>query len=540
MKIRLAILAVGAVMVAALLGAAGHAQFDQPSRFRQLDQSVRSRPLDQSLRSRTIGRRNVPRQGFGGFANSEEKLVARFDKDKDGRLNRAERTAARAAAGNTGQFGFGRRPFRFGSANAEPGRRLAPADVRSYPATTPLYDLGALRTIFLQFENDDWEEELAAFKNTDVEVPATMTVDGRTYKEVGVHFRGASSFMMVPEGLKRSLNISTDFAVKDQDLYGYRTLNLLNANNDPTFLRAVLYTDIARRYLPAPKMNYMRVVINGESWGVYLNAQQFNSDMLRDDFKTTKGVRWKTPGSPRGRAGLEYLGDDAAAYKQIYEIKTKDEAESWNALIQLCKVLNQTPPEKLEAALAPLLDVDGALKFLAVEVALVNSDGYWTRASDYNLYRDPKGQFHILPHDVNEGLGGEGGGFGFGGGSSRLDPLVAVDDPSKPLRSRLLAVPALRQRYLGYVRDIATRWLDWNAILPVLKANHDLIASEVRVDTRKLYDVAGFEAGIAPTGNPLKSFIDTRRTFLLTAAPPAVAPARVAAPAADNSRRAAN
>jgi hypothetical protein len=531
MKIRIAILSVGAIMVAALLGSAGHAQFDQPAR---------PRTFERSLRPRSIGARNIPRQGFGGGANSEQKLVARFDKDKDGRLNRAERAAARGAVGDARQFGFRRGPFR-GSVDAQPGPRLTPADVRTYPATTPLYDLSALRTIFLQFENDDWEDELAAFKNTDVEVPATMTVDGRTYKEVGVHFRGASSFMMVPEGLKRSLNISTDFAVEDQNLGGYRTLNLLNANNDPTFLRAVLYTDIARRYHPAPKMNYMRVVINGESWGIYLNAQQFNGDMLRDEFKTTKGARWKAPGSPRGRAGLEYLGEDAAEYKQIYEIKTKDEPESWNALIQLCKVLNQTPPDKLEAALAPLLDIDGALKFLAVEVALVNSDGYWTRASDYNLYRDPKGQFHVLSHDVNEGLGGEGGGrgFGFGGGGSQLDPLVAIDDSSKPLRSRLLAVPALRQRYLGYVRDIASKWLEWNTILPMLKASHDLIGGDVRVDTRKLYDVAGFEAGIADTGNPLKSFVDARRTFLLNGAP-APAPARVAAPAADNPARAAN
>ena len=159
---------------------------------------------------------------------------------------------------------------------------MAPADVKSYPASTPLYDLGTLRTIFLQFENADWEQELAAFNNTDVEVPATLTVDGKTYKDVGVHFRGASSFMMVPEGSKRSLNLSFDFVDEKQALGGYHTLNLLNANGDPTFLRAVLYSEIARQYIPTPKANYVRVVINGESWGVYVNAQQFNKDFTRD------------------------------------------------------------------------------------------------------------------------------------------------------------------------------------------------------------------------------------------------------------------
>ena len=453
--------------------------------------------------------------GFaGGFGTTPElELVAQYDKDGNGRLNRDERRAARAAvAGNANQGGF--RRFRGGN-SGEPGRRLTPADVRPYP-TTPFYDLGTLRTIFLEFENADWEDELADFHNTDVEVPATMTVDGRTYKEVGVGFRGASSFRMVPEGLKRSLNLSVDFAVDGQNVGGYRTLNLLNANNDPTFLRAVLYTEISRRYIPTPKMNFVRVVINGESWGVYLNAQQFNTDFLRDNFKQTRGARWKAPGSPRGQAGLEYLGNDLDAYRRIYEIKSKDDPESWQALVELTRVLNETPVDKLEAALAPILDIDGALRFLAIDVALVNSDGYWTRASDYNLYRDVQGRFHIIPHDVNEALGGEGGGrFG---GRVQLDPLVAVDDPSKPLRSRLLAVPALRQRYLGYVREIAEKWLDWNALQPILTPAHNLIAAEVKVDTRKLYDVAGFQAGIASTGNPLKAFLDGRRSYLLGAA----------------------
>src|SRR5262245_43327144 len=49
---------------------------------------------------------------------------------------------------------------------------------------------GTLRAIFLEFERDDWEQELAAFWHTDVELPATLTMDGKTYPDVGVSFRG--------------------------------------------------------------------------------------------------------------------------------------------------------------------------------------------------------------------------------------------------------------------------------------------------------------------------------------------------------------
>ena len=444
-------------------------------------------------------------QGPGNQGSEPQlELVPRFDRDGNGRLNREERRAARPVAAQAAQNRMQPRAF---AGEPRPGRRLAPADVGPYPRT-PFYDLGTLRTIFLEFEAADWEQELADFFNTDVEVAATMTVDGRTYRDVGVGFRGGSSFLFVPSGLKRSFNISVDFANQGQNLHGYRTLNLLNANNDPTFLRAVLYTEISRRYVPTPLMNYVRVVINGESWGVYVNAQQFNTDFLRDSFKETRGARWKVPGNRFGGAALAYLGNDVAAYRGRYEIRSRDNEESWRALIEFTRVLNDTPADKLEAALRPILNIDGALRFLAVEMALVNSDGYWARASDFNLYRDPSGRFHVIPHDVNEAFGAERR-------SPQTDPLSAIDD-TKPLRAKLLAVPALRERYLGYVREIAQKWLDWNALLPILEPAHRLIAPEVEVDTRKLYDWAGFKAGIAAADNPLKTFIDARRAYLLS------------------------
>src|SRR5207302_1535524 len=112
------------------------------------------------------------------------------------------------------------------------------------------------------------------------------------------------------------------------------------------------------------------------------------------------------------------------SYKFTYQIKSKDTPESWTDLIHLCRVLSTTPPDKLEQALSPLLDIDGALKFLAIDKALINDDGYWLRQSDYNLYEDEKGRFHVIPHDANETLrepemGNEG---------MKLDPFAGTDD----------------------------------------------------------------------------------------------------------------
>jgi hypothetical protein len=145
-----------------------------------------------------------------GPNQAERPVVAQFDKDGDKRLNAAERRDARTwlesqpgmgpggrggRGGPGGPGGMGRGGMQPGS----PGPALTPAQVKNYGAE-PFYDPTVLRTFFIQFENDDWEKELTAFNNTDVEVPATLTIDGKVYKNVGVHTRGASSFFGVPEG----------------------------------------------------------------------------------------------------------------------------------------------------------------------------------------------------------------------------------------------------------------------------------------------------------------------------------------------------
>lgn len=459
--------------------------------------------------------------GFGGRFGGVRPplaLVEKFDADKNKRLNSEERHAALeyVQTQGAGMRGRGRRGG-FGPqlGPAEPGARVSRSDVQAVPATVPFYDQSTLRTVFIDFVDTDWEDQMEAFKETDVEMPGTLTIDGRSYPDVDVSFRGASSFMMVPAGRKRSLNVTLDNVRGDQNIYGYNSLNLLNSHTDPTFLRSVLYLQAARDYLPAAKANWVRVVINGENWGVYENVQQVDKPFLAEWYATRNGTRWKVPGSPNGRGGLEYLGPNADPYKQIYEIKGNDNPKAWAALVELTRVLNQTPPESLEQALAPVLDVDNVLRFLAIEAVFVNNDGYWVRASDYNIYLDTTGRFRLVPHDTNETFPTrpEGGGRGFArGGDATLDPLTGINDAAKPLRSKLLAVPAFRARYLAYVKEIAGKWLDWNTLQPIVARSQALIGAEVKADTKRLDDFMAFRRGAAD----LKGFADARREFLLS------------------------
>jgi hypothetical protein len=557
-----------------------------------------------------------PGGGPGGMMGQTRAILKDYDKDGNGRLDAEERKVAlealkKAPGGRPG----GGRPGGFpggGGETPKPGVQVKVSEVKNYP-DAKLFEPTVLRTLFLDFESKDWEAELEAFHGTDVDVPCTLTVDGKKYPNVGIHFRGMSSYFMVRAGSKRSMNLSLDHADAKQRLYGNKTLNLLNSHEDPTFLSTVLYSHVARQYIPTPNANLVKVVINGENWGVYTNVQQFNKEFLAENYKSTKGARWKVRGNPGGRGGMEYLGDKSDAYKRIFEIKSNDDEKSWKALINFCKVLNETPAEKLQEALAPICDLDGLLWFLALDVALINGDGFWTRASDYSLYLDESGKFHFIPHDMNEafhpamgpggggrpgggfgrppigeilplplqnqlklteqqkkeaaamqkevdaqieklltvdqfklwkemkaappggpvggfpgGPGGPGGGFGLpggmggGGNGIELDPLVGLTDSRKPLRSKVLAVPTLRAKYLADVKTIAEKSLDWKNLGPVVAQYRKLVEKEIEADTKKLEPFAAFQRTTAddatsPKGReyPIRAFADLRKKYLL-------------------------
>ena len=149
------------------------------------------------------------RPGGGGFGPEfqQENLVEKFDVDKDGKLNDEERKNAREYVKN--QAGDRRRQMQRIETPSETPKEKTMVEIEktfSYDTKAGLYDEKVLRTLYLQFPNDEWFSELADFYRTEVDVPANLIVDGVTYASVGIRFRGNTSYMMASE--KKSFNIS--------------------------------------------------------------------------------------------------------------------------------------------------------------------------------------------------------------------------------------------------------------------------------------------------------------------------------------------
>ena len=433
------------------------------------------------------------RFGGGRGPRRAEKIINRFDADKDGKLNDVERKAARKyihdSRGTTGAS----RPSGNTSPHTTHADDLKASLAAQLNGNPDLYDANTLRTLYLRFHDTDWYEQFGDFYRTDVDVPADLITDGKVYQSVGVRFRGSSSYFTV-QNEKKSFNIAVDYGDDKQRLYGYKTLNLLNGHSDPSFLREILYSRIASNYIPAPKANLVKLVINGESWGIYVNSQQFNKDFLDEWFGTKDGVRWKVP--PGRNSGLVYNGDQPSAYQQSYQLKTRVEEapNAWQDLIELCEVLESTPDDQLESRLSAILNIDRALWFLALDNVFIDNDGYFSRASDYALYQDPTGRFHLLPHDSNETFrfAGGGGPNSWQTDGQMLSPVSQENDMMRPVISRLFAIPHLRARYLAHIRTIANEWLDWDVFQPIIAEYQSLVDAEVKADDKKLYTYEAF------------------------------------------------
>ena len=104
-----------------------------------------------------------------------------------------------------------------------------------------------------------------------------------------------------------------------------------------------------------------------------------------------------------------------------------------------------------------------------------------------------------------------------GGASAELDPLVGLDETTKPLRLKLLRFPRSRALSLLRARH-RPEHLDWKTLGPRVEGYQALIAEDVKADTRKLDSFQAFMAGLEGS-EKLKTFVEKREGVLAEVAP---------------------
>ncbi len=373
------------------------------------------------------------------------------------------------------------------------------ADAQSIPNqngnnASDFYDVNTIRTLKLTFTQKDWPDKLDSLRlYGNGALLGKATIDGQTYPDVGIRYRGSKSFKV---GSKRNAyHIKLNFINKNQNHQGYKTLKLSNALRDPSMVREVMSYHIAGQYMPTPKANYIKLFINDEYYGLFVNIEAVDDNFLNKHYGSTDNSFFKcSPNLLEGvetaegcknkiYASLEYE-DNAQCYTANYEIKSKD---GWDDLINLTRTL-----QKDEDKVDEILNVDEALWMLALNNVLVNLSSYSGQHSqNYYLYKSDDGRFRPIMWDLNLSFGSY---KNTGNGSDlklvelqQLDPLLHLDNVQKPLVSQLLKNPLYKKMYLSHIRTILYDHFVNGEYEKMAGRLQRLIANDMYSDPHKFY-----------------------------------------------------
>lgn len=382
-----------------------------------------------------------------------------------------------------------------------------------------LYSIDELNTIYLEFSQPNWWTLLTNNYPKRIDLPATLRFRDIVLNNVGVRFRGQTSYQMV-KTQKKSFNISIDFVDKNQRLEGYKTLNLNNCFDDPSFMKEVLYSHLIGFNIPSAKANFVKLMINGENWGIYANVQQLNKDFYKEWFLSGDGSNWRAeypdtstakpkpgqgnPGFGEGFCTLNYISNEPLIYSSYYTLKSTEKEDPWTDLMIACQKLNQLPKNLLYDSLKYYIDVDRALWHIANEIIFTDDDGYVNKGGmDYYVYYDIETE-RLTPIEYD-------GNSTFMTKNQNWSVFLKETNTKYPLINRLLSNPNLKQRYLAHVRTIINNYLEVSYIETLLNKYKALIEKEVAADSKKIYSITQFQNSI----NDIRNFTQARRNSLL-------------------------
>jgi hypothetical protein len=302
----------------------------------------------------------------------------------------------------------------------------------------------------------DGDTHLSVFGYDFTWAQGTLEFGKEVYKDVGVRFKGNSTYLFSARGIKRPLKIDFDRFVKGQKLHGLTMVALGNNAFDPSQLRETLSYDIYRTAgVPAPRTAFVKLYLTVEGKhqrayaGLYTLIETVNKGFLRRHFGDGSGLLLKPEQAPN----LAYLGERWPAYERAYRPKGTPTPETQRRLIAFTRLVHRASDANFRKEIGSLLDVEGFLRYLAASTLMVNLDSFQGLGHNYYLYLDPKtNRFAFIPWDLNMSFAG----LAFGGTPDQLIEL-SVKKPhfgQNRLIDRLLAVDEFNNAYRGHLEKL--------------------------------------------------------------------------------------
>jgi len=306
------------------------------------------------------------------------------------------------------------------------------------------------------------------------------TVLNVTTDSIGFRARGNTSLA----SQKKSFKIDFNRFISDQKFQGLEEINLNGEHNDVSIMRSYLAQQLLRSAaLPASRTSYIKLYINNVYKGLYLNVEHLDDEFLDLRFPgQANGNLWKCAYG----ADLTWWGANPTSYQAVYELKTNKDSADYSALIHFIDVLNNTPSTNFACAIQEVFDVEMFLRNIALEILMGQWDGYAYNKNNYFLYqRESDQKIVFLSYDLDNTFGIDWFNINW---ALRNIYTWSPGNQSRPLYSKLLAVPYFRDRFTFHMLDLLSNVWNVSALQSNLENMQQLIAPAALLDDFKGLD----------------------------------------------------
>jgi hypothetical protein len=194
---------------------------------------------------------------------------------------------------------------------------------------------------------------------------------------IGVRLKGSASFQGIDR--KPAFKIRFDGPCGgDERFYGRARLTLNNLVQDRSNVReALAYRVFRAAGVPAPRTGYARVFVNGALYGLYVNVESVDADMLARHHADPTGPLYE------GSLEVDLEEEDVDLFEQD-EGPDTGRAE----LIALVQRVAEQPGDGVLYDDDAPIDRAAFLTYLAASTVTGDWDGYW-KPNNYRIYYEP-------------------------------------------------------------------------------------------------------------------------------------------------------
>ncbi|MGK0156934.1 MAG: spore coat protein CotH [Neolewinella sp.] len=317
-------------------------------------------------------------------------------------------------------------------------------------------------------------------------ITGDVSIDGVSFAKVGIRKKG---FVGSLSNTRPSLKIKLNYEDKAGVLAGWTNLTFNNNQQDECLASQFLTYQLANAIgVPAPRVSFARMTVNGKYLGVYTHIEAVREPLLQRGFGTSKGVLFE------GTAV-----DFVKGWANGFEHKVGDAQRGQERIEKLITVLADAEDADLTAEVGKLVDLDAFYKYWALEGLLGIWDGYTGGQNNYYVYLHPEtNRFYFMPW-------GADASFVEYGMEGRVKGAPMSVKTGARLSFRLYQTLSGRDRYQGEMMRLLKEHWSEKALLAECDRLEDLLEPHLGRTQRRMTDRL----------DDLRDFVEARREVVL-------------------------